>query len=174
VPPLTKKRGNMALKKFKCLRCDKEFEAGSWNCADGKSHLLEIKTYYMLDCPFVPKDGGDPRIRERAHVQVLNVVPESKRTVGTDVFIIPGTHVDFYGGRFSTADPALQYGLDNHPKVFHGEEGMRLWENNYYTEPEKRERENTKLKGEISRLENERNTLLQQVQEKAKKVAVPA
>ena len=41
----------MALAKYKCLNCNKEFEAGDWNCASGEAHTVESKRYYVLDAP---------------------------------------------------------------------------------------------------------------------------
>lgn len=160
-------KGNMALAKFKCLNCNKEFEAGDWNCASGEAHTVESKRYYVMDAPM------DRRDCKNARLQMLNVIPEGKIMRGQDSHVVPGTNIEFVRGVYETDNPHIQMALDKRNKVFHGEEGKKMWEAVYYSNEEKRELEAMELRGKVQRLENERNSLLDQVKN-SKKVAVPA
>jgi hypothetical protein len=64
--------------------------------------------------------------------------------------------------------------LNNRHNVFRGEEGRKMWEAVYFSNEEKKELEAMELRGKVQRLENERNTLLEQVKNSKQKVAVPA
>jgi len=152
----------MAIAKFHCLNCEKDFEAGDWNCSDGSGHIVKDKTYYVLDAPM------DKRDCKNARLQMLNVIPEGKITRGTDTHVVPGTNIEFVRGLYSTNNPHIQMALDKRNKVFQGEEGRKMWEAVYFSNEEKKELEVLNLKAQNQRLENERNSLLQQVQDKAK------
>lgn len=155
----------MALAKFKCLNCEKEFEAGSWKCADGSDHIVAEKTYYVRDAP------ADKRDCKNARLQILNVVPESKVILGGDTHIIPGSHVEFVRGRYATQSPQLQIGLDRHKGVFSGPEAEAQWKDDYLSDDEKVRMRDINQKALISRLENERNDLLSKVQAQVKRTA---
>jgi hypothetical protein len=155
----------MALQKFDCLRCEKKFEVGDWLCASGESHIVKPETYYVLDAPM------DKRDCKNARLQMLNVIPEGKIMRGQDAHVVPGTNIEFVRGLYSTDNPHIQMALNNRHNVFRGEEGRKMWEAVYFSNEEKRELEAMELRGKVQRLENERNTLLEQVKSRAK---VPA
>src|SRR6185312_3150118 len=104
-----------------------------------------------------------------ARLQILNVIPErvSPQADGTTK-VTPGLHVEFIRGRFETADPQLQMILDKRQHVYHGEEGKKQWESDYFSDNEKVEIEKARMRGEMSRLETERNELLEQVKKMKK------
>lgn len=158
----------MALAKFHCTNCDKDFEAGNWQCSSGENHTVAEKTYYVLDAPM------DKRDCKNARLQMLNVIPEGKVTRGTDTYVEAGTNIEFVRGVYATDNPHIQVALDKRSKVFWGEEGKKMWQEVYFSDDERKELEAINLRAKISRLEHDNNTLLQQVQEKAKKVAAPA
>jgi hypothetical protein len=59
-------------------------------------------------------------------------------------------------------------------KVLSGEEGRKEWERVYFSDTEKLELNQMRLKGENQRLENENNPLLVEIQSKSKRQAVSA
>lgn len=153
------------LAKYHCTNCEKDFEAGSWQCASGEHHTVLAKTYYVLDAP------ADKRDCKNARLQMLNVIPEGKVMRGNDAVVVPGTHIEFVRGIFSTDNPQIQMALDKRGKVFSGDEGRKMWEAAYFSNEEKKELEAIELKGKVARLENERNDLLAKVQAQARKSA---
>jgi hypothetical protein len=157
------------LQKFKCSRCDKDFTAGDWLCGDGYPHEVKSKVYYMLDAPAYKEDCKFSR------TVVCNVIPERKEMRGLDSITIPGVHVEFVRGVFETADPQLQVGLDSRKNIFTGEDGRAKWEVCYLSDTEKQEMDKMKLRAEVTRLQQEKNALLADIQARAKKpVAVGA
>ena len=157
----------MAIAKFHCLNCDKDFEAGNWYCSSGEPHTVPEKTYYVRDAPV------DKRDCKNARLQMLNVIPESKVILGGDTHVVPGTHVEFVRGMYSTSNPQLQMNLDKRPHVASGDAGKVQWEQDYFSNEEKNAMALIAQNARIVRLENENNKLLQQVQNQ-KKVAIPA
>lgn len=157
----------MALLKFTCTRCEKDFEAGSWECQSGESHIVADRTYYMLDAP------SDPNDRIHSRNLICNVIPEKQETRGNDIVRIPGVHIEFVRGKFATTDPQIQMRLEQRKNILWGDEGKKRWENNYYTDKEKSNLASMELQAKISRLENENNKLLAEVQGKAKRQNLP-
>jgi len=155
----------MALAKFHCLTCEKEFEAGNWKCGSGEDHVVAEKTYYVRDAP------TDKRDCKHARLQMLNLIPESKVILGGETHIVPGTHVEFIRGQYATCNPQLQMALDKRKGVFWGKEAEAQWKEDYLSDDEKVRMRDINQKALIARLENERNSLLQQVQDKARKSA---
>jgi len=155
----------MALNKWMCTRCEKEFESGQWHCADGHPHTVTPKTYYMLDAP------ADKRDCKFSQTIICNVIPERREARGIETIIIPGTNVTFIRGLFDTADPQIQIGLDNRKHVLQGEEGLKRWQEAYFSDQEKTELRNMEQRAEISRLQADYNKLLAEVQAKARKSA---
>lgn len=155
----------MALEKFKCTNCGKDFEAGDWLCKSGEAHTVESKRYYMTDAPAYKEDCKYSR------TIVCNVIPEKKQTIGTDIVTIPGVNVEFIRGMFETDNPQLQMGLNKRVNIFSGPDGEKRWQAAYLSKDEKADMEQAKLRSELSRLQSENNSLLSQVQEKARKSA---
>ena len=153
----------MALQKWTCTRCDNDFQAPEWHCADGHAHTVKSKTYYMLDAP------ADKRDCKFSQTVVCNVVPERREVRGTETIVIPGTNVTFVRGLFETDDPQLQIGLNNRKHILQGQDGLVRWQEAYFSDQEKQELEQMKLKAEITRLQSEKNQLLAEVQAKTRK-----
>jgi hypothetical protein len=149
----------MALAKWKCVNCGIEFEAGDWFCKSGEPHTIETKKYYVLDAP------SDKRDCKNARLQILNVVPEHRENVpGGDTRVVPGIHVEFVRGLYETDNPQLQMALDKRRNVLSGDEGKREWERVYFSDAEKSEMEQMRLRGEITRLQQENNRVLAEQQ----------
>lgn len=155
----------MALQTWKCTNCEEQFKAGDWHCKSGEAHVVENKTYYVTDAP------ADRRDCKNARLVIHNIIPEKRETSGVDVKVIPGVHVEFIRGQYATDDPQLQMGLDKHKGVLSGPEGMKAWEQVYFSDAEKQELNRIRLKGENSRLEAENNRLLAEIQAKQKKAS---
>lgn len=155
----------MALQKFNCLNCEKEFEAGDWYCKDGSLHRVQSKIYYVIDAP------ADRRDCKNSRLMILNLIPERQETRGNDIVRVPGKHVEFVRGLYETDDPQYQIALDKRNNVFHGDEGRKLWENAYMSDAEKQQLDKIRLQGEVNRLQVERNQLLAEVQASKKKSA---
>lgn len=153
----------MALQKFSCTRCEREFEAGNWECVSGEAHLVAEKTFYILDAP------ADPNDRIHSRNLICNIIPEKQETRGNDIIRIPGTHVEFVRGKFSTADPQIQMRLEQRKNILSGEDGKKRWESNYYTDKEKSNLAAMEQQAKITRLENDYNKLLMETQQKARK-----
>lgn len=157
----------MALQKFHCLNCDKDFESGNWNCASGETHIVAEKTYYVRDAP------ADKRDCKNARLNMNNVIPESKVMEGQDTIVVPGVHIVFVRGQYETNNPRIQMNLDKRHNVYQGESGLKQWEQDYFSDAEKVELRERALKAQISRLENEKNSLLADVQNRTKQQARP-
>jgi len=124
---------------------------------------LENKVYYMLDAPAYKEDCKYSR------TIVCNIIPEKRENRGMDQITIPGVHVEFVRGLYETNDPQLQVGLDSRKNIFSGDEGRARWESVYLSDSEKQEMDKMKLRAEITRLQQEKNNLLAEVQAKAKR-----
>jgi len=149
----------MALRKFHCLNCDKEFDAGDWMCKSGEAHVVTSKRYYMTDAPF------DKRDAKHSRTMICGVIPETKEMRGQDQVVVPGINVEFVRGMYETQDPHIQMRLDNRPGVLQGEEGKAAWEAAYLSKEERSEFEQNKLRTELDRLQADNNRLLAQIQE---------
>lgn len=160
----------MALSKWFCLDCEKEFTAGKWVCASGAGHRVATKRYYMNDAPtVVTMVNNKPTINKKdSRTMIMNIPPEG-RTTGPDgnERVIPGGNVLFVRGLFDTDDPCQQFWLDQHKGVFSGEHGKALWEAAYLNEDEKLQIERMEFEAERSRFQMEKNSLLEQVQKRA-------
>lgn len=121
--------------------------------------------FYIKDAPHEAND----RIHSRT--VMCNVIPESKKTIGNDVILIPGVNVEFVRGHFSTTDPQLVMRLNQRGNVLKGDDGYREWSNCYMTREEKGELERIRLQGELTRLQSEHNDLLSKVQEQKRQQA---
>lgn len=161
---------HMALPTWKCLDCEKEFRAGNWTCLSGAGHKVAPKRYYMNDAPTVMTlVNGRATINKRdSQTMVMNIPPET-RTTGPDgnERVIPGGQVVFVRGIYETGDPQQQFWLDQHKGIFSGDHGKALWEAAYLNEDERMQLERMELAAERARLESERNSLLEQVQNRA-------
>lgn len=154
----------MALQEFKCTECEKKFKAGDWTCVTGENHKVAPKRYYMNDAPTVPAMiGGVMRVDKHAATLVLNIPPET-RFAGHDGVqqVIPGGSAQFIRGMYETADPEKQFWLDKHKGMCTKAE----WEAAYLNDDEKMYIERQELAAERSRLEAERNSLLEMTQQR--------
>lgn len=156
----------MALKKFKCLECEKEFTAGQWICASGDGHKVATKRYYMSDAPTVVTtvDGKQVVNKRDSGTLVMNIPPE-RRTTGPDgnERVLPGGTAQFIRGLYETSDPEKQFWLDQKKGLCTESE----WQNAYLNDQEKMDLERMEMAAERSRLVAERNSLLEQVQKRA-------
>jgi hypothetical protein len=160
----------MALAKWMCVECEKEFRAGSWICASGAAHKTAPKRYYMNDAPtVVVVIGGKQTINKRDSATLVMNIPPETRSMGVDGTerITPGGNVQFIRGIFETTDPVQQFWLDQHKGIFSGVEGQKIWEAAYLNEDEKHDVERMNWEAERTRLEAERNSLLERVQARA-------
>lgn len=157
----------MALPTWKCLDCEKEFRAGSWQCFSGAGHRVATKRYYMNDAPTVVTivDGKQTINKRDSGTLVMNIPPET-RTTGPDgnERVIPGGNVQFVRGLFETDDPHQQFWLDQHKGIFSGDHGKALWTASYLNEDEKLQIERMEFEAAKTRFEAERNSLLEKVQ----------
>lgn len=155
----------MALAKYHCTRCEADFTAGDWHCKTGEVHVVAPETYYVMDAPAIKTDA---QAMKSSGLIMANVLPEQRIIKGNDVQVVPGTNVHFVRGTHSTTDPRIQDALNQRKGVHRGPEGIALWEKEYLTASEKSDINDARQKKYIERLENERNSLLEQVKEKAK------
>jgi hypothetical protein len=156
----------MALPTWKCLDCEKEFRAGSWQCLSGAGHRVATKRYYMNDAPtVVTLVNGRATVNKRdSQTMVMNIPPE-ERTTGPDgnERVIPGGQVVFIRGMYETDDPIKQFWLDKHRGMCSEAE----WQAAYLNEDEKMALREMDLAAREARLEHDRNSLLEQVQKRA-------
>lgn len=121
-------------KKHTCIRCDEEFSAPNWNCADGQPHVVESKAYYIATkglTVFYGPTRGD---------EVMNKVRDS---------------VTFTNGTYTTTDPQAQEFLDTYPGCISQEK----WQDLNYTDADR-----VKFQREtVSRLEREKSTLMERI-----------
>src|SRR5213082_4502 len=102
------------MQSWTCLHCGKKFKEGSWVCEDGLSnHVVEVKQYRSLDAPSdpgTPAKGGVDSLRD-GRARVCNIPPPRKVMEAGEVRMVGEGFVEFIRGRFSTADPEVQYWL---------------------------------------------------------------
>ena len=156
----------MALQKFTCLDCEKNFTAGNFTCVTGKNHVVASKRYYMNDAPTVVSVvNGHPVVNKRDSMTQIQNIPPEKRVAGPDgnERVIPGGQVVFVRGMFETNDPEQQFWLDQHKGMCSEAE----WQAAYLNEEEKLELERMELAAERTRLEGMKNELLAQVQSRS-------
>jgi hypothetical protein len=120
------------MEKWKCLECGKNFGRGEWECFPGSKHVVEPKTYYLLDAPFDPSGTSFRKSRTTVH----NVPPE--RVVNDSATgqsqRIPGGWVEFVRGCAVVTDPEQQYWLE---KNGYGKVTKEQWEKVYFSDSEK-------------------------------------
>jgi hypothetical protein len=126
----------MSKKEWRCSRCGEQFGPGQWLCADGQRHQVELKTYY------VSTEGLDVHYGPVTGEHVQNHMRKT---------------ISFSRGTFQTADPEQQEFLDAYPGCI----SFEAWKEAHLTTKERDEQS----KRENSRLVQENNTLLAQVQE---------
>jgi hypothetical protein len=152
------------------MDCEKEFTAGKWICQTGANHRVASKRYYMNDAPTVVSiiDGRATVNKRDSATLVMNIPPE-RRIMGPDgqERVVPGGNVQFIRGIYETDNPEQQFWLDQHGGIFTGDHGKALWTAAYLNESEKMDIERMELAAERSRLEADRNSLLEQVQKRA-------
>lgn len=152
----------MALPRYTCTECEKEFKAGEWDCqATGANHVVPAKRYYMADAPTCTEwRDGQPFINKAAaRTLVLNIPPERKVQNGDEFIRVPGGSVEFVRGMKETSDPEVQFYLDR-------KEGLctyERWKEVYWTDAEKINEQKMELTAAQHRLQSERNELLAQV-----------
>lgn len=158
----------------KCEQCGTEVKAPDFECITGGNHIVKSKTYYMDDAPsdpgarapgtFIPL--GLP-LRD-SQTQILNLVPSKKVTRGHEVHEQMGRNVTFKRGIYETSDPEEQFYLEL--RQGKGLVSYERWSEVYLTPQQKSDMKRASLEAELKRLETERNSLLDQVQAKQKKV----
>lgn len=150
----------MALQKFKCTACEKQFEAGDWLCKTGAKHVVDKVRYFMDDAPTVP--DGDGRIRKKdSMTQILNMPPEKYVSDGNGgQKCIPGGSIFFVRGIYETSDPEIQFHLNGHRGLCSEER----WKEVYLDKEEKLELRNLELAAREQRIQQRENELLNKVQ----------
>lgn len=158
----------MAQQTWKCTVCETEFKAGEWLCNDGVSnHVIAEKKYRSLDAPTDPstKDAS----LKHGRTVVCNIPPPKRVMEGDSVKLIGEGSVEFIRGQYSTTDPEKQYWLDKKPGYNATEE---QWRGAWLSQNQKLELKEMELTAREQRIENDRNELLTQVQNKTKREAV--
>ena len=130
------------LKKHICTRCGEDFVTGKWFCEDGQRHQVELKTYYVKTQGLTIHYGL---------VQGENVMNHRRDAI------------NFARGTFQTADPEQQEFLDDYAGCVTAD----VWRDINLSEKERTEAS----KREKSRLEQQNNDLLAQVQKLQAQVA---
>lgn len=153
----------MSLPAWKCTVCDKKFTVGEWTCRDGQSnHLVENKEYLLNDAPSDPghiAPGSTISVSLRdGRTRICGIPPPKKVTEGTDTRWVGEGYVEFIRGRFSTADPEIQYWLDKKGGFCSQEQ----WDAAWLTEGQQLVKQRLEVDAMRGRLENERNELLAQ------------
>lgn len=155
----------MAIPKWKCLVCAKEFSVGEWTCLDGVSnHVVEEKTYLMDDAPSDPghaDKGGMDSLRD-GRTRICNVPPDKVVLRNGETALIPGGYVEFIRGRFATSNPEVQYALDKKGGFCSEERWQQVW----LSQAQQFELREMQLRAREQRLENDRNELLSQTKQK--------
>ena len=155
----------MAIPKWKCLNCDKEFSVGDWTCRDGISnHKVEEKVYLMDDAPSDPghaEKGGMDSLRD-GRTRICNVPPDKVVLRNGETALIPGGYVEFIRGRFASDNPEIQYCLDKKGGFCSEDRWNQVW----LSSNQQLEMERMKLAAERQRLENDRNELLAMTKQK--------
>ena len=162
--------------KFKCVgECGKEFGVGDWECAPGIRHVVEPRTFYILDAPTLdPHDKGGKAFRN-ARTWIENVPPERTGRDGAgEITKIPGGHVLFVRGTATVTDPEQIYWLEKHG---HGKNTREDWLRVYFSPLEKQQLREIDLgnrERELERKEKEHNELLARVKEQTRGKGAPA
>lgn len=139
----------MALRKFTCNLCDKSFEAGDWECPDGRRHQVASKTYYSL--------AGNWRTYV-SEERVRDLGDGRKR-------VHPARSVQFEKGIYTTADPEDQYALDIHPGLCSAE----TWKEKFIDKEERLAMKERELAAKEQRLAKQENDLLAKAKEQTKR-----
>lgn len=113
----------------KCKKCEKTFEIGSWPCIQGGSHVVESKNYY-IDCTV-----SDPNDLKKC--TLLAPVNEGRiwRDANGQEHEERRLFVTFRRGKYETADPMEQWGLETMKAVELISE--ELWKERFFTPTEK-------------------------------------
>src|SRR6266567_8553655 len=104
----------MAIPKYRCLECDKEFSPPDFECLPGVYHVVALKRYYMDDAPTVAeiRDGAKFINKGISQTQILNIPPEKQIREGDQITRQPGGSVTFVRGLYETSNPEIQFYLD--------------------------------------------------------------
>lgn len=153
----------MSLPVWKCTSCDKKFTVGEWTCRDGQTnHIVEEKLYLLNDAPSDPghiAPGSTINVSLRdGRTRICGIPPPKKITEGTDTRYVGEGYVEFLRGRFTTADPEIQYWLDRKGGFCTQEQ----WDAAWLTEGQQLMKQKLEVEAMRGRLENERNELLAQ------------
>lgn len=154
---------------WKCINCGRTFGVGQWACSDGvTNHVTETKIYRVLDVPQdigykdskgTPLDGSS-----FGETKVCNIPPPKKViNPNGEVSWTGEGSVTFLRGRFSTADPEIQYWLNKKPSYNATEE---QWQGAWLSKSQQLELREDAIRASEMRLENERNELLAQTKQK--------
>lgn len=136
----------MALPTAKCTRCEQTFSAPDFKCADGAKHQVESKIY------FAPIPGLRLYVNEEHSLKMEN---------GKDR-LVPAKLVEFSAGRFVTADPEDQFGLDEHLRTG-GLIDQAKWEEIFYSKEDRIKEREKSLAEREERVARSENSLLDQV-----------
>lgn len=152
----------MPLPTWKCVVCDKTFTVGDWLCRDRMTnHIVENKEYLLADAPSDPghpERGGMDALKD-GRTRICNIPPDKQVVVNGELRMVPGGYVEFIRGRFSSADPEIQYCLDK--KGGYCSEAQ--WEAAWLSQSQQLQLKEMSLKAREQRLENDRNELLSNV-----------
>lgn len=154
----------MALAKWKCVECKKEFQAGDWECFPGQKHTVESKTYYLDDAPVDRRDCKYSRtvVHVTKERKIMNTSTGEQETIKSD-------HVVFARGTHSTSNPEHQMFLDNYKACV----PEARWREVYFSDVEKMAMREQKLRSDQERLQRQENEFLERekasVEKRAKK-----
>jgi hypothetical protein len=151
---------------WKCLACGKKFGVGEWVCTDGISnHVVEEKTYRVLDAPTAPGRPADGSLAPivRGRTMVCNIPPPKRVMEGSDAKWVGEGSVEFINGSYSTSNPEIQYWLDKKPAY---NATLEQWKKTWLTQDELLAEKELSLKAREARLENDRNELLAKTKER--------
>jgi hypothetical protein len=147
-----------------CTACGGAIQYPDFSC-DGQpgNHQLPLKTYYHLGGAHIQ----DRRDRRRfSPTLILKPAREYFNRTSQETTAEPQLLAVFSDGKYSTRDAQIQYLLDRHSEVVHGDEGLAQWRKIYLTD----EQQTLVMKNEVAELDREiaeRKALLDKVKAQA-------
>lgn len=130
-----------------CTVCSKEFDYPDFKCKKQPgNHSVESKTYYHLG----GREVADPKDRRKFAPVIVLVPSYDYRDPETQKFVkTEGITVQFYDGKYETANAEEQYHLDRKAKsdsaMVSGKEGHEQWCAIYLTPQQNIDRQRDEL-----------------------------
>jgi len=115
---------------WKCTACGENFPAGEWFCANGAKHVVATKSYFLSGGP--PQQSGRSEGGAKARpTERVSVVIGGREPIevpaGSDDWAYGGYVATFEDGRFSTADPEVQWHLNQRQDFVSEARWRELW-----------------------------------------------